>query len=399
MPSRFLARFIGSLAIAASVACSSSSESGNADAGPSNPDAGATRSDREFETAGRYPVGNSTFTVTDTSRSRSLVVEVWYPAAENARAAAEAGTGAEDFLGDQTERTAYADLLGSAPAGCPSTRTGSARDADAAPGSSWPVIVFSHCHSCTRFSAFSVAERLASHGFVVAAPDHTLNTLFDELAGTPGPLTAEFLQTRGADMSFVLDVLLDATATVVPEAVRGKLDAQKVGAMGHSFGSVTTGLVLQDDPRFVAGFAMAAPFENPLLVGVDVTRVSEPVMFLLAREDNSITEIGNELIRDNFARIPAPAWKAEVTDAGHWSFSDLCAINDGFSACCGDGIRQTVAGEAFTYLTAERGRQIGATYAVAFFRSTLADDDLASTYLSDLKPDDAVSIESRNPQP
>ena len=37
---------------------------------------------------------------------------------------------------------------------------------------SFPLVVFSHHYEGVRFALFSVAERLASLGFVVAAPDH-----------------------------------------------------------------------------------------------------------------------------------------------------------------------------------------------------------------------------------
>ena len=120
-----------------------------------------------------------------------------------------------------------------------------------APGGPWPLIIFSHCHNCVRFSAFTVAERLASHGFLVAAPDHTGNTLFDQLNGMDTQIGEEFLQVRVADLQAVLDALL-AAADPVPAPLQGLVDAARIGALGHSFGAATAGRIAQADPRIKA---------------------------------------------------------------------------------------------------------------------------------------------------
>ena len=156
---------------------------------------------------------------------------------------------------------------------------------------------------------------------------------------------------------------------------------------------MTTGLVLEDDPRPVAGMSIAAPVQNPLLPGVTLANVQKPLLFLVAKEDNSITEIGNNLIRDNFADANPPVWKLEVDDAGHWSFSDVCGLTDGFSPGCGEGTRQTVPGETFQYLPVKSGLQIASSTAAAFFSAELFGDPQALSYLA--KPQDGVSVEVR----
>jgi dienelactone hydrolase len=352
--------------------------------------------DPRFESPGPYPVGNATIEVTDADRGRTLTVEIWYPADESARAAADAGEPVGAFVVDATDRTDYEALLAAAPAGCPSTQTQSARDASlSSDESSWPLLVFSHCHNCVRFSSFSIAERLASHGFVVAAADHAGNTLFDDLADMGVELGSEFLQVRREDVSFVLDVLLDGTAAEIPADLRGALDAERVGVYGHSFGAVTTGLVLQDDPRPRAGFALASPMENPLLEGVLIADIVDPVAFLVAVEDNSITEVGNLFIRRNFDDAPVPAWKAEVSDAGHWSVSDICGVHEQFMPGCGDDERQT-DGTDFTYLPVSTGIGIAAAYVTAFFAAELLDDGGGRGYLAEARPSELVTVEQRN---
>jgi len=327
--------------------------------------ADAPAPDLTVEAAGAFAVGSERFTVEDAARSRSLVVQAWYPTDATA-----ADVAVED-LEDEPNRTAYADLLDAAPAGCPTRTARVALDAAPADGP-FPLVMFSHCHDCTRWSSFTIAERLASHGFVVVAVEHTDNALWDYLDGTNVALDADFLPVRAADVRFVLDEVLAGDLPVDPE---------QVGVFGHSFGSVTAGLVAQDDDRIDAVMGLAAPMENPLLEGVTITSIPQPIAFLIAVEDNSITEFGNTLIRDNYDQAPGPAWKLEVPDAGHWSFSDLVGAAEPFPAGCGDGVRQT-DGEDFTYLDPADGRALAASYVTAFFRATLTDDAGAEAYLT-----------------
>ncbi len=322
--------------------------------------------DLSVEARGEYLVGSSPFVVEDTARSRTLTAQVWYPAGFP-----EQDVPVEE-LEDEPNRTAYADLLAAAPAGCPTRTAHVAYEIEPMQGD-FPFVFFSHCHDCTRWSSFSIAERLASHGFVVVAVDHVDNTLWDYLDDTDVPLDEEFLPVREGDIEAVIDFVLAWTDWPG--------DPERIGMFGHSFGSVTAGLVAQDDDRIDAVMGIAAPMENPLLEGVSIAEIEQPAAFLVAQEDNSITEFGNSLIRDNYEQKPGAAWKIEVPDAGHWSFSDLVGVAEPFPAGCGEGVRQT-DGSDFTYLDPEAGRAIAASYVTAFFKATLLDDAGAEAYLT-----------------
>lgn len=348
------------------------------------------------EAPGPHPVGRATIAIEDAARSRSLRVEIWYPAAESARAAAEAGHPLEDFAAEGAEREQLAALVAAAPDPGTRRRVHAAAGAPPAEGGPFPVAAFSHCYNCTRFSIASVAERLASHGVAVVAPDHTGGTLFDDLAGNAAPLDAEFLEVRAGDLVFSLDRALDPAAPELPEDLRGRLDPDRVGVFGHSFGGVTAGRVLMEDARPRAGLALAVPMENPLLPGVAVAEIHVPLFFMVATEDNSIGELGNGFIRQNYEDANPPVMKAEVKDAGHWSFTDICGIVEGFDAgCTDDDARQTIPGEPFTYLPIEEARGIAAAYTAAFFLATLTDDEAARDYLSRSRPAGTVDLVSR----
>jgi predicted dienelactone hydrolase len=331
-----------------------------------------------YDQPGPHPVGTRAFALPDPLGERNLEVQLWYPAARGVVTGDPIG----DFVTSEPEASEFAALVDAAPEPCTRMQTGSAFDAELVSiEAPLATVVFSHCHTCTRFSSYSLAERLASHGFLVAAVDHVGNTLFDQLDGNPLPVDVATLELRFSDMERLIDELLDPNAVALPAEFVGLADPDRLGVFGHSFGSVTTGKLLQDDPRVRAGVGIAAPFESPLLPGVAMANIDEPLLFLVAVEDNSITEIGNNIMRANFASANAPAWKIEFHDAGHWSFSDICNLVEDFQPGCGEGQRQTNPAEMFEYLDNELARGLAATRVTAFFAMTLRDEAEARTQL------------------
>lgn len=335
-----------------------------------------------YEVDGPHPVGNARFVANDAARGRTLLTEVWYPADESERAAAETGSPIEEFVPAGAERDAFLALLADAPDPATRRRTRSKLDAvPAAAPATLPVVVFSHCHECTRFSSFTIAERLASWGFVVIAPDHEDNTLLDPVA----TIDDAFLQTRGTDVSFVLTTAL--AGAVLP----GRLDPARVGMLGHSFGAATVGRVLQEDARVKAGFAMGAPLVS-VFPSVAIENIDEPAALYVLAEDNSIGSTGNSLMNGNFVNAAFPVWKIELADAGHWSVSDLCGIVPEFDAgCLEPAVRHD--GEPFTWLDIETARNVTAAYATAFFSLHLDGDEAAR---AELEKDLGATVESRN---
>lgn len=340
----------------------------------------------DVEAAGSYEVGTLRFEVTDRSRSRLLVVQAVYPIDAGASDVALSALEAEPV------RSTYIDLLADAPAGCPTQTRTLGVDVTPAAGK-FPVVLASHCHACTRLSNLSTAMRLASHGFVVLAPDHTGDTLWELLDGAEADLSPEVLADRAADLRFLLDGLVAGDGTV-PAAIAEVVDLDRVGTLGHSFGAVTAAEVASLDDRVSAVVAMAAPIDNPLTGGVDAELFATPITFLVAVEDNSITEIGNVALRQNFDVVAGPAWKVEVADAGHWSFSDLTGLVEGFMPGCGSDDRQT-DGTPFTYVDADAGRGVAASVSVATMRALLKDDAGARAWL-DAAPVDGATVSAHD---
>ncbi|MDC0674589.1 alpha/beta hydrolase family protein [Nannocystis radixulma] len=349
--------------------------------------------EQDYDVPGAAPVGNATFSVV--AGDRTLLVEAWYPADASAEAAAEQGHPIEMFVPEGEHREAMVELLANlSEQGEVGVRlqTRSARDAASAGTGPYPLVMFSHCHNCARYSMFTIAEHLASHGFVVVAPDHVGNTLFE-----PGPanmISEDFLQVRVADQMAVLDAVLDAGNSAVPEAIRGSIDATRIGAMGHSFGAATAGRLAQEDERILAALPIAAPVENPIFYGTKLANIVEPQLFVLAVEDNSIQKIGNNLIESNFKAAATPAYLVRMTDTGHWGPSDICGLREEFNPGCGPGVRQS-DGSEFVYLEPVQARAIVAAYAVAFFDHHLRGNASALEFLQTATPPEVVEVESR----
>lgn len=125
------------------------------------------------------------------SRSRTLPVDVWYPAAAQHQG--------ED-LDDET-RDHYLVMPG-----IPEVAQDALRDANAEAGP-FGLIIFSHGFGGDKRQSTFFYTHLASHGYVVAAMDHVGNTTADMLASAgvpedPNAMNA-FIEDRPLDASFV----------------------------------------------------------------------------------------------------------------------------------------------------------------------------------------------------
>ena len=120
----------------------------------------------------------------------------------------------------------------------------------------YPLVIHSHGFVSERTDLAYVAELLASHGYVVAAANYPLTA-----GGTPGGPNADDLVSQPADVSFLIDSLLQLSGSDKPFA--GELDASRIALMGYSLGGITTTLAtyhprLRDD-RVAAAISIAGP--------------------------------------------------------------------------------------------------------------------------------------------
>ena len=119
-----------------------------------------------------------------------------------------------------------------------------------------PLIVYSHGFTGNRTEMAYLLEHLASHGNVVAALDFPLTT-----TEAPGGPTALDLASQPGDVRFVIDRVLAENAP--GGALAGRIDEERIGAAGLSYGALTTTLVAfhptEGDPRVKAALSIAGP--------------------------------------------------------------------------------------------------------------------------------------------
>ncbi len=117
----------------------------------------------------------------------------------------------------------------------------------------FPVVVFSHGASNNSIDYVYTLESLASHGFIVAAPDHVNNTQDDVRIDFVNAEAKQNLLpcydslpspcSRGADVpKSMTDRVHDVSAVLdaLPKWFGERVDMTRVGMMGHSRGTVTS---------------------------------------------------------------------------------------------------------------------------------------------------------------
>lgn len=260
---------------------------------------------------GRFPVGVRTVEALDTSRERLFPCEVWYPAA-----AQHAGQ-------DTSPQTQ--DAFTVPPFDAPQSQA-AVRDA-AALGGTYPLIIFSHHSGGHRRAATFLCTHLSSHGYLVAALDHSeviapeLARRSEETDEQKGARWSAVIASRVPDIRFLLDQLLDGAAW----DSEAKPDPARVGIAGHSFGGWTA-LAATDIERRIRVVVALAPGGSsrpkPGILPVQLTFNRDrdvPTLYLVAENDASLPLAG---MYEIFDRTPAPKQMLILRRADHMHFMD-----------------------------------------------------------------------------
>ncbi|MCB9663709.1 MAG: hypothetical protein H6732_06335 [Alphaproteobacteria bacterium] len=265
-------------------------------------------------------------------------------------------------------------------------------------GGPYPLVAFSHGFGGIRFQSFFLTEHLASHGFVVIAPDHPMSSLVDLRPSK----AAEAAARRPGQLSAAVDLLDTAPVAGL------EVDTSRFAAVGHSFGGWTSlvvggGVVHAEAVEEVC--ATLDPtgcnfFEGQELPLEEVAKHAQPdpraqvtvalapgVWYAFGTEGEGLQSVRRPLVlggtRDGdlpYAKEILPTYEAlgagkalgSLQDAGHWAFSDLCRILP--VADC--------AGEAKGFMEPERTQAITREKVLAWVRVGLLDEGRDAPWLA-----------------
>jgi predicted dienelactone hydrolase len=259
---------------------------------------------------GAFPVGVRTLDAVDTARGRAFSCEIWYPASARQAGGDLAAETQDSFIHPLFKVTHRQTAL---------------RDAESEPGI-YPLIIFSHPSLSHRRSATFLCPHLSSHGYVVAALDHS-----EVIAKELGPQRDETLEQRNArwqavidsrvpDVRFLLDQVL---CTTLSSGLQ--VDAARIGIAGHSLGGWTALAMPEVEPRIRSIVALApggASNPRPGILPATLTFAWNgdiPVLFLVAEDDVFLPLSG---MYELFARTPASKQMVVLRRADHAHFMD-----------------------------------------------------------------------------
>lgn len=228
-----------------------------------------------------------------------------------------------------------------------------------------PVVLFSHGNGGLRYQSVFLTEHLASHGYLVAAPDHVGNTTFD------ASLTqSEVAPRRPLDIADTFDHLIARSADP-DDPLAGCVDPDAGYAiMGHSFGGWTT-LVTAGAPIDLEGLTETCDGGFDFLCGLEdtwydanpgddsgevadervwaaiplapvgigslggtVDQIEVPTLIIGGRID-ILTPWDIEVKPLYQELVVEPRGLAGIHDAGHYHFTDFC-IEGLFPGCGAD---------------------------------------------------------------
>ncbi len=241
------------------------------------------------------------------SVGRSLPLEVWYP------------VDAPD---------AYGPFTGYSLSGIANLESDLAHEnAAVSAAGPRPLVVFSHGSGGLAIQSLHLMEQLASHGFVVVAPNHTGNTTGDSTAVPPSSVTPEqALLDRVPDVSFVITHMTTLAATPA-NPFFGRVDGANVGVAGHSFGGFTALAVksgyqgILPDARVQAIMPIAP--SSSTITDLELANVMVPTLFMTGTLDPLLSE---EVRVAGLIQSSPFNYRADVIGAVHTHFANICDI-------------------------------------------------------------------------
>jgi predicted dienelactone hydrolase len=260
---------------------------------------------------------------------------------------------------------------------------------------SFPLIIYSHGATGCGLSMAFLTERLASEGFIVAAPDYTDEFYGARIRATVPKQTFmkkikmlswmkelkeyqlnkggkvyrhEFLAYRLKQTRLTIDKLINENHDR-DSALHNSINENAIGMMGHSFGAWTAILVggadtIYHDKRVKAIVPFSGPVNKSVYELDEIGNIQIPVMFMFGGEEPKVGRMSDrEILYD---RAHSPKFLLEIKGADHFTFSG--------------GIRKEFP-TIYDYVLRDSRRATIMEYTVGFFNYYLKNDKSAEEIL------------------
>jgi dienelactone hydrolase len=359
------------------------------------------------EPSGHFAVGRTTYSwvnnaetdelAPSTGAKREVVVWMWYPSASSTSAAPVEYVPSPWRLADAQRSGGLMQLIARDSS---VVHAHSTSDPDVSPEQhSYPVVIMRAGGGAPTTDFTTLAEDLASHGYVVVGFDAPYRTYLVVLpdgrvitrppANDPENLPPDqqdrlinkLLPMWTSDTKFVVDQLRRLNVANPSGKFTGRLDMQRLGMFGHSFGGAQALQFCHDDTRCKAGIDIdGAPYGSVVQDGL-----KQPFMFILSDHSRDLSDPASGQILANFQsiyqRLPNGCLSITIRGANHFSFSDQILLKSQYLI----GLLRRLG---FGKLDGRRGLAITNEYVHTFF----------DVYLKDAPPTLLTSISKEYPE-
>ena len=209
-------------------------------------------------------------------------------------------------------------------------------------GGTFPVLLFSHGLGGIRAQNTYQVEQLASHGYIVAAVDHTFaaavtvfpedrvvfyrNDLMDFSTPESTYQTSNVLVTTWVgDLTLMLDTLTEWDEADPRKLLTGRLDLSRVGVFGHSTGGGATVEFCARDSRCQAALLLD-PWLEPVTNEIFEGALTQPAMIM---EESAVyfTYLSHAARTQWVLDEAAVGYHLEIEETRHFDFTDVPLVS------------------------------------------------------------------------
>lgn len=225
----------------------------------------------------------------------------------------------------------------------------------------YPLIIFSHGAFGMRMSNASTCRELASHGYVVASIDHAYQAFYtsfadgkvaiinqdflneaigvqvDDITGEKAfKITHNWLNLRTGDIDLVINSLKAGNLGISGEVLKGHMDLENIGLLGHSLGGAASAEVAREREDVKAAIVIDGTMigditglnsENHEIITEE--KFNKPLMLMygslfLEEKAKEASYLPNIKAYNN---ANSSAYSLCIKDSGHLNFTDLPRIS------------------------------------------------------------------------